>query len=258
MDKFLNRTTFLVSFAYDGSKFYGVQEQPHLDTVLGKIRASCSEIAGQPVRGLAVATRTDRGVHAFKNIATFYFKEPLKLDDFKAKFFKLRLENLYFLNVQKVCNKTHARTISAGKIYRYFIKDNQSRITDNEFHWCISPKLDIIKMQQGAKALIGAKDFSSFQGGGKKSFKNPNKTIYSIDISRLNNDQIILIQINGSSFLRYMVRNMVGLLSEIGAGLKEPSCVEKVLAAKSRSAAGITAPPQGLYLVEVLLNKLLK
>jgi tRNA pseudouridine38-40 synthase len=244
------RSSFLISFAYDGAMFVGVQEQRGLKTVLGALRERISAAAGHPARGLFVAARTDRGVHALKNLATFYLVDPICLEDFARQSLSNRDDGLYVIDLKSVSPHVHARGNSRGKTYRYSVIDDCPKPEANPWAWQIAPPLNIASMREAALYFLGEQDFSSFRGRGCGA-KNPLKNMSKINIFRAAQNQMVIVEITGNAFLRYMVRNMVGILLEIGAGLRKPSDMPTILGAKSREAAGIMAPAHGLCLVKV-------
>lgn len=247
-EKLIDRYQFLVRMAYDGSKFFGVQEQGALPTVLGVLRKRIEESSKIKACALVASARTDRDVSALNNYATFYLKglkENVK--DFIGLVEKHRDDGLYGVSLKFVSHHVHARSCSGAKIYRYTIIDAEKGMSP--FAWGISPKLDIQAMREGAEFLVGEHDFSSLRGGGCEAGSTI-KTIFSIELHRCPGGEIIM-DIHGSAFLRKMIRNLVGLLAEVGAGLRRPQDVEEILAQKDRQAAGIMAPAQGLSLLFV-------
>lgn len=248
--KLHERSSFLIRFAYDGAHFMGVQEQPGLRTVLGDLRRRINECAGQEIRGLFVAARTDRGVHALENYATFYLASACVHEHFIREMLKNQHNGIFIRALKRVSPHTHARGNARGKIYRYSITDGNEEVVQSPWAWHIAPHLDVDKMKKAASYLVGEHDFSSFRGGGC-SAHNPVKIISHIGIKRSAANTMVLIEIHGNAFLRYMVRNIVGLLVEIGAGVKKAEEMPSILSAKSRLAAGIMAPPEGLCLVKV-------
>ncbi len=248
--KLSERASFLIRFAYDGSHFMGVQEQPGLPTVLGVLRQRINECAGQEIRGLFVAARTDRGVHALENYATFYLASAYDHEHFIKEMLKNQHNGVFIRELKRVCPHTHARGNSRGKIYRYSITDGCHSSEQSRWSWHIVPELDIEAMKKAASYLIGEHDFSSFRGGGCGAH-NPVKILSRIDIERVAGGCMVAIEIHGNAFLRYMVRNIVGLLIEIGAGVKDADEMPAILSAKSRLAAGIMAPAHALCLIKV-------
>jgi tRNA pseudouridine38-40 synthase len=244
------RRQFLLRFAYQGQLFPGVQEQPGLPTVLSALRKRIEIASEDKAHALFVAARTDRGVHALENYATFYIKNIVDISLFSKKLTAHQDDGLYALLVAPVSSKVHARGQARSKIYRYYIKDKiASSNPINNFRWEIAPKLNIESMRAAARYLIGLHDFSSLRGGGCQA-GTPFKEIFFIDINR-SASGVIAIEIHGDGFLRKMIRNMVGLLAEIGAGLRLPESTPKILAKKDRNAAGIMAPASGLFLAKI-------
>jgi tRNA pseudouridine38-40 synthase len=251
--RFLNRAQFLAHFAYLGLPFHGVQEQPHLVTVLGTLRKRIEESAKQRAYALSVTARTDRGVHALHNCATFFLKQPIDPIKVIKEVSAHRQDNLYNVSLIQVPHYVHARGISNGKYYRYSILDDSNIIAiANPFVWRIAPRLSVEKMRFAARSLVGEIDFSSLRGAGCTA-SSPLKTIFDITIIR-NAGGLILIDIFGNAFLRKMIRNMVGLLVEIGADLRDPNCIPEILDKKDRKAAGIMAPAHGLCLMAIIPN----
>lgn len=246
--KYRERSCFLVKFSYEGSGFMGVQEQPGLRTVLGVLRARIRAI-GYEARNMNVAARTDRGVHALENYCTFYLLNPCDTAHVANELLKNQGDGLFIILVKQVSPHIHARGNALGKLYRYTVIDNCKNIIQESMAWHIAPVLNVEAMQKAAFFLVGEHDFSSFRGGGCGA-KNTVKCIEKIEAFRVS-EYIVIIEIEGNGFLRYMIRNITGLLLEVGAGLRSSEQVENILQAKNRLAAGIMAPAHGLCLVNV-------
>lgn len=247
---FLERCYFVVRFAYDGHNFHGVQEQPNLKTVLGAVRARIEASTPEMPRSLMVTARTDRGVSALVNYASFYLKTPVDVDAFLAATKRDVADDLYGVVFERAQEKFHARGHSASKTYRYTIKDGVLKPANSlPMIWEIAPTLSLAALRFAARDFVGRMDFSSVRGGGCES-KSSIKEVLSIDIARTRGGYII-IDIRGTGFLRKMVRNIVGLLVEVGAGLRQCDAVAPILLARSRLAAGIQAPAHGLCLFDI-------
>lgn len=246
-----HRAQYLARFAYVGSGFYGVQEQPNFPTVMGAVRRRLESYACQPIKALAVSARTDRGVHALENYATFYLKDPVDSEQLIEDFQACRDDGLYALSLRRVDYRVHARANARNKTYRYTIVDgcDEKELGSGAFAWRVVPHLSIEAMSLAGRHLVGEKDFSSLRGGGCQAH-SPIKEIYSVSINRCPSG-VIFIEIHGASFLRKMIRNMVGLLVEIGTNLRKPHSMVEILEKKDRRAAGIMAPAHGLCLVRV-------
>lgn len=252
-NRFCDRVQFLAKFAYVGDSFFGVQEQPKVSTVLGALRRRIEHEAAQRARALYVAARTDRGVHALENYATFYVKKPVDEENLIRGVMADAKDGLLGVKLMRVSPRVHARGNARGKIYRYSILDcTQDFQAVHPFAWQVAPALSVYAMQQASVHLVGEHDFSSLRGGGCQA-GSPVKTIFQVRCERTSSG-MIEIEIAGNGFLRKMIRNLVGLLVEIGAGLRKPECVPVILALKDRNAAGIMAPAHGLCLTRVVFE----
>jgi tRNA pseudouridine38-40 synthase len=255
-----DRAGFLVRFGYDGKPFFGLQPQPGIATAGGALSARLHAAAAPyAAKGLAFAARTDRGVHADCNVATFYLRDAD--DDAIARMLVAptvpRDDHLRTVRVERVPPTVHARGISRGKLYRYRLIDNAEThiASDDETRggvWHVAPALDVDVMQRAANQFIGTHDFSSYRGGGCTQ-ASAEKTMTRFDVSRDPSTRIITIDIEGNAFLRHMVRNLVGHLAAIAGGYRSDDIAD-VLQARHRQAASICAPPGGLTLVEVYVG----
>lgn len=249
------RVQLLLRFGYDGSRFHGLQPQKALPTAGGTLKERLAQAAGQPPRALCFAARTDAGVHALSNLATCWFVGPLDRDALLSALAQPRDDGLLFVRGEVVPAHIHARGAARGKRYRYVIDQVQAGSSLESPHsWQITPQLDVDRMREAAAFLVGTHDFSSFRGA-RCAMKNPVKTLSRIHIRGphpLPDASLrIFIELSGDAFLRKMVRNIVGCLAEVGAGLRTPAEVPGILAAAERQAAGITAPARGLTLLRV-------
>jgi tRNA pseudouridine38-40 synthase len=251
-----HRATLLVTFGYDGEPFFGLQPQPGHPTAGGALKARLTEAAGQPPRGLAFAARTDRGVHALATAATCWFPaDAIDVGAVAARVADHRDDHLTVHAVHRVDAAVHARTVSVAKHYRYRIVDGADPAAADAGHeraWHVVPRLDEKAMQAGAEHLVGTFDFTSLRGGGC-SAATPVKTITRLAVHR-GHDDVIEIDVEGNAFLRHMVRNLAGLLVEVGSGWRDAATVPAVIAARHRQAAGLQAPAGGLTLVELRLR----
>jgi tRNA pseudouridine38-40 synthase len=250
------RATLLVSFGYDGEPFFGLQPQPDRPTAGGVLQARLWAAANQGPRGLAFAARTDRGVHALHNIATCWFPASDIVPERVAEALTMSNdERLWVRQVWRIDASVHARRVAVGKHYRYLIEHEASAERaqgDHRRAWSIVPHLDVEAMNTAARQMVGTFDFSSLRGGGC-SAGTPIKTITRLDVtsapSGANGNGLITIDVEGDAFLRHMVRNLAGLLVEVGAGCRDPGSIPGVIAARERYAAGLQAPAGALTLM---------
>jgi tRNA pseudouridine38-40 synthase len=248
------RTQLLLTFGYDGGRFRGVTLQPDQPTAAAALKQRFLD-AGVLPKALNFASRTDAGVHARRNIATCWLRGTVDLEAVIAAVNLPRDDGLREVEVHEVPIHVHARAISCGKHYRYVIDDGWGPGPPTSSDgWCVAPVLDLLAMQRGAAHLIGEHDFASFCARRSKNRQDPRREISSIVIHAAaipGPGKRIIFDIRGKSFLRHMVRIMVGTLAVIGGGLRRPEEMADILAARRRGAAGPTAPAHGLTLIEV-------
>ncbi len=245
-----NRVQFLIRFGYLGHLFHGVQPQKNVPTAGGALYELLLQAAKTPPRSLQFSARTDKGVHALMNAATCWFKVPFDSEQFIKTLSHIKTIGLLAVRAKIVPRFVHARGSAKGKHYRYVIEDNCQNTSPNIFAWQIVPWLNIDLMQQAANQLLGEHDFTSFRAAGC-SANTTTKNMYRIDICRISNSSQIHVDIIGDAFLRQMIRTMVGLLAEVGTGLRAPAEMTSILAAKDRKQAGMCAPANGLTLMQV-------
>ncbi len=243
---------YKLTIEYDGSNILGWQRQKdgpsvqeYLETVLEKLSGIKSEIAG--------AGRTDAGVHALGQVAHMDF--DTNMESWKIReAFNAHLRQLgakvSIIDVEEVADDFHARFSAQGRgyIYRIFNRRAASVLLENRVWW-VPVKLDIELMRQGAQYLLGHHDFTSFRAAACQA-KSPIKTLDKLDIIKQGDE--IIFTVEARSFLHHQVRNMVGTLKMVGEGKLSPDDVKRILDAKNRSAAGVTAPAEGLYLAKVM------
>ena len=232
-------------FSYNGSKFNGFQKQVDKRTVQGDLESVLSKIFNENIRVVA-SGRTDAGVHAYNQCLHFDSSKEVDFDKLKFSLNSL-LHNIYVKELYSVPDDFHARYDCTKKEYIYKINVGEFDPIYEEYIYQYNKSLDIEKMKDACMYLIGEHDFRSFTSLDYE--KNCVRTIYSIDIS-IEND-IIYIDFVGNGFLKYMVRNMVGLLIEVGSNNRNVEDVKKILDSMDRKEAGICAPSMGLYLANV-------
>lgn len=236
---------YFMRFSYNGSKFNGFQKQVDKRTVQGDLESVLSKIFNENIRVVA-SGRTDAGVHAYNQCLHFDSSKEVDFDKLKFSLNSL-LHNIYVKELYSVPDDFHARYDCTKKEYIYKINVGEFDPIYEEYIYQYNKSLDIEKMKDACMYLIGEHDFRSFTSLDYE--KNCVRTIYSIDIS-IEND-IIYIDFVGNGFLKYMVRNMVGLLIEVGSNNRNVEDVKKILDSMARKEAGICAPSMGLYLANV-------
>lgn len=234
---------------YDGTDFHGWQQQKSgLRTVQSVVESALAKIADEPIN-VTCAGRTDAGVHAYDQVIHFDTTAArpnhswiLGTNTYLPKDVAVKWAKL-------VTEKFHARFAALSRSYRYVIANQQTHaaIMRNYQTWYHKP-LDEKKMAEAAQYLLGEHDFSSFRSAECQA-KTAIRNVTNINITRQQHK--IIIEITANAFLHHMVRNIVGVLLRVGDGRQTTTWVKEVLQACDRCAAGITAPPQGLYLIQV-------
>jgi tRNA pseudouridine38-40 synthase len=247
---FSDRLTLLITFGYDGGRFYGLQAQPDRPTAGAALAARLEAAAGRKASGLVYAARTDRGVSALENRATCYFRKlDVPPDVIRQALLTDTKDGLWVRAVDVVPPTVHARGEARGKHYRYRVEDGAAPDALLSLTaWRVVPPLDLAPMRAAAAQLTGTHDFSSLRGAGCTAAETT-KTLRTIAVHR--RADAVTIDVVGDAFLRKMVRNLVGLLVEVGTGWRPAAQLPAVLAARHRQAAGLCAPPEGLTLVRV-------
>ena len=235
---------------YDGSPFRGWQAQrsPSVPTVQEELERALSRVAAGEVK-VHCAGRTDTGVHASAQVV--HFDPPAPRPD---KAWVLGGNSHLPLSVsvrwaRRVASDFHARFSAVSRRYRYLIHNHPVRsplLRGKVTGW--SWPLDAERMARAGRHLIGELDFSSFRGSYCQS-PTPMRRVTGLEVWR--RGDFVVVDIEANAFLLHMVRNITGVLLEIGEGRREPEWAREVLEARDRSAGGVTAPPQGLYLVKV-------
>ena len=240
--------TFKLTLAYDGTDFAGWQVQPNERTVQAELESAIQRITSAEVRVVG-SGRTDAGVHAYAQVASFESDtrlEPLELQ--RALNAELP-RDVAVLHLQQR-DGFHALRDAVRKRYRYVIHDGPVRdVFQLRYAWHIRQALDCQAMQRAAQPLIGEHDFCSFQTSGSPR-QSTRRTVFALDVVRVQ-AELIHVEIEADGFLYNMVRAIVGTLVDVGLGRVDEQHLARALAAEDRSAAGVTAPPQGLYLLRV-------
>ncbi|MCD6569540.1 MAG: tRNA pseudouridine(38-40) synthase TruA [Deltaproteobacteria bacterium] len=237
-----------VTLAYDGSGFNGWQIQPGLRTVQGVLEDALGKTLGDIPR-IVASGRTDIGVHALGQVLNIHIGSTIPAYGLLRGLNSILPDDIAIRSVEDVALEFHARYMAKSKIYVYSVDtfDTPSPFL-RRYSLHVRHKLDIPAMAEAAGFMVGEHDFSSFMGAGSLVKSTKRMIIRSSVIEK---GCRIYYVVEGSGFLRHMVRNIVGTLLLIGKGKLSPYDIKGILDAKDRSKAGPTAPPQGLYLVGV-------
>ena len=242
---------YFMTFSYDGSNFNGYQKQPNKRTIQGEIESVLKEINNGNSVIISSSGRTDAGVHALNQRAHFSMDIDISSDRLIRGMNSLLPGDIYVKNINMVDDDFHARFSAIGKEYIYKINMGEYNPLERNYIYQYCKKLDLIAMERGLKYLEGEHNFKSFTKS-DDDIEDYVRKISETSINRDNKDvNKIVITFVGTGFLRYMVRNMVGLLIEIGEGKRKPEDVMDILKLEDRRFAGKTAPSCGLYLRNV-------
>jgi tRNA pseudouridine38-40 synthase len=244
--------------SYDGSEFSGWQVQPEAATIQGTLATAIGRVTGENVLPQG-SGRTDAGVHALGQVATFATASPIPAGNFVKALNDSLPASIRVLGVEEVAADFHARRSAHAKTYRY--RMYRAEICPPflaRYVWHYPYPLDEGAMEKAAACVAGEHDFTSFaavdaerreSGGNDEAERSNVRRIFSSCWQRKENEFVYLVR--GSGFLHHMVRNLVGTFLLAGKSTLNPDDIGRILAARSRSAAGPTAPASGLYLVSV-------
>lgn len=238
-----------LTVAYDGTAYHGFQRQLNALTVQQVLEERLVAIFGHPLK-IAGAARTDSGVHAYGQVATLVTSGAIPTARICAAARGVLPDDIVVTAAEEVDPVFHARFSAKSKIYCYRLYC--SDVPDpflRRYAWHLVQFPDTAAMDAAARQIVGTHDFSAFRGAGGAQ-RSPVRTIFAAACRR--QDRMVECQFWGSGFLYHMVRNIVGTLVDVGFGRLSAGDFESILAGRDRGKAGITAPPQGLYLKEVL------
>jgi tRNA pseudouridine38-40 synthase len=234
---------------YDGGPFVGWQRQNNGLSVQEVLEGAIFALSGENAETVA-AGRTDAGVHALGQVVHFDLARAFPAETVRdALNFHMKPHPVAVREVAAAAPDFHARFSAKSRAYVYRIANRRARLAlDFGRKWWVPAPLDAAAMGEAAKILVGRHDFTTFRAALCQA-KSPLKTLDVLDVARAGED--ILISARARSFLHHQVRNMVGTLRLVGEGKWTAADVRSALDARDRTKGGPTAPPEGLYLVEV-------
>lgn len=248
------RRKIRLEFAYDGTHFHGFQRQsPGQRTVQGELERVLSELTGEPIVVYG-SGRTDAGVHARAQVAHFETASNIPVERWPRVLNHHLPPDIIVRRADVVPAEFHARYDAKAKEYRYWIDRGEvPGLWARRFSWHIPYPLDVAAMREAAGYLVGTHDFTTFSSA-KTPLENRVRTLYAVKIEEtvMGESPLLVISVQGNGFLYNMVRIIVGTLVDVGRGKLPASAIPQLLAAKDRTLAGATAPPQGLILWQVL------
>ena len=247
--------TLRLTIAYEGTDFSGWQWQPDRRTVQGVIEAAVKRVTGESLRVVA-SGRTDAGVHALGQVASLSIDSSLSAPTLARAWNANLPRDVTILDVAEALPGFHAIEHAVAKQYRYVIQDGPTQdIFSRRYAWHVRHSLDAAAMHQSAESLLGTHDFRTFESAGSPRVSSV-RTIRSFTVQRkeYQDGERLLLEVEADGFLYNMVRNLTGTLVEVGKQKRPVIWPSQILGKRDRCLAGMTAPPQGLYLVRVDLR----
>ena len=239
---------YLINFSYDVSNYSGFQKQKGLETIEENLEQALTKINNGKKTTITATGRTDKGVHALSQ----YGHADIEVDITEKKLKRALNSNLpddiHVINVLEVDDNFHARYNAVEKTYKYIINLGEYNPIERNYVFQYNYDLDIDSMKEAIKYFLGEHDFRAFVTDNKEK-ENCVRKITKVSIKK--DKEKLIISFTGNGFMRYQVRNMVGLLIKIGENKLSPKDVDKILKSKDRTKSGKTAPAEGLYLVDV-------
>lgn len=251
----------LLRIQYDGTDFHGWQKQPEVRTVQGEIESVLFYLAGEDVV-IHGTSRTDRGVHALGQCASFRWANALPTENL-ALILNRRFGagglgrhgapgDIRILEAREMPPEFHARFSCRGKTYRYVI-DRSGDLFRRHHAFLYGEKLDHDVMRRAAEYLVGTHDFKAFEASGGIPRETTVRTIYALTVEEEENRTVL--RVTGDGFLYNMVRIIAGTLIEAGCGKRSAESVGEAVRSLRRASSGFTAPPQGLYLDRIYFDE---
>ena len=239
---------FLIKFSYDGTAYCGYQSQPGLDTIQDRLEEALKIINNDKKTTITSTGRTDKGVHALCQYGHADIDVNITEHKLKRAMNSNLPDDIHVIETKIVEDNFHARYNVKSKEYKYYIILGEYNPLERNYVFQYNYKLNIDAMKDAIKVFIGTHDFRAFVTDNKEK-ENCIRTITSATIEEDNNKLIITFK--GDGFLRYQIRNMVGILIRVGENKISTKDVETILESKDRTTSGKTAPAVGLYLVNV-------
>ncbi|MDD3746173.1 MAG: tRNA pseudouridine(38-40) synthase TruA [Anaerostipes sp.] len=236
---------------YDGTRYKGWQKlgkTSNGDTIQGKFETILKKLTGEDIQVIG-SGRTDAKVHALCQVANFHTNSKLSPNEIMNYVNEYLPADIAVTSAVNVSERFHSRLNAKDKTYRYhIISGKKADVFRRNYVWHIEEPLDLKAMRQASTLLLGTHDFKGFSSI-KKTKKSTTRTISNISIVETKKE--IQISYTGNGFLYHMIRILTGTLVEIGKGDRTPDSILTVFHSQNRQDAGITAPPQGLFLVDV-------
>jgi tRNA pseudouridine38-40 synthase len=238
-----------MTIEYDGTNYCGWQTQKNAISVCDVIKDTIKELTGEEVK-LIGCSRTDSGVHAYGQVANFKTESKIPPEKFAASLNAILPDDIAILESKEASPKFHSQFSAQSKHYKYVVYNSKVRspiLRDRAYF--MSWGLKITKMKEAAEFFVGEHDFHAFCSAASTA-KSHVRTIYDVSVNKKGN--IIEIDVHGNGFLYNMVRIIAGTIVDVGRGKIAVEDIKGIIEAGDRKKAGLTAPPQGLYLMKIV------
>ena len=244
-----------LTIGYDGSAYHGWAEQADVPTVQGVLRGALGQLLDTDPVAIVMqgASRTDAGVHALGQVVNVHHESDRTEWDFVRGLNALTPDDITVWTAREMEATFNARHDSRGKRYRYRLWPH--RFPDplrRDQAWHVRALLKVELMREAATALVGTHDFTSFRASDCQA-QSTQRELTRVEL--VEQDEELVLWVEGTAFLKYMVRNIAGTLVDVGRGHLGADALPAILAARDRSAAGQTAPPHGLTLMRVFYDQ---
>ena len=243
-----DKMRFLIRFSYDGTIYHGFQIQPGLPTIEEELKKALTKVNNNIPTNPVATGRTDHGVHALCQYAHADLAVNITENKLKRALNSNLPDDIHIISTKHVSDDFHARYNVKGKEYKYYINLGEYNPIERNYVFQYNHELNVDSMKDAIKYFIGTHDYRAFVTENKDK-ENCVRTIDKATIEKKDNK--LIITFHGNGFLRYQVRNMVGILIRVGENKISPDSVEKILASKDRTKSGKTAKAVGLYLTSV-------
>ena len=240
---------FKLVIEYDGTQYHGWQRQPTDKSIQGEIEAALYTMTRQKITIIG-SGRTDSGVHALGQTGNFKCKTRISPKEFQNGLNSLLPSDIVIRGCEYAAPEFHARFDTKSKVYRYSILNSaQPSAIGRQYHWWLHAPLDVNAMQTATRYLPGKQDFRAFEGTGSPRASTVRHVMAAYLKCEVPHQLEFYIQADG--FLRFMVRNIIGTLVDVGRRKISPDQLTTIIESRDRNLAGATAPPQGLCLLQV-------
>jgi tRNA pseudouridine38-40 synthase len=241
--------TVKLVLAYDGTRYVGWQVQPNGPSIQAELERALATLHKEPIR-ITGAGRTDAGVHALGQVASFSTDRPLPTSAYVKGMNALLPEDVAVREAEVREGPFDARRDARGKRYRYRIENAPTRAPLTRLQaWQVFRPLDVDAMRAATAPLLGRHDFGAFRAADCEAH-HAVRELTRLEVLGERGGRIEVVA-EATAFLKHMVRNLVGTLVEVGLGARAAASLADLLASRDRTLAGRTAPPQGLVLEEV-------